>query len=71
MFAFYELVVLPFVRAHLGLRGVRDDRGASLVEYAFLLGLIVIACISAITLLGEQTSAVHSRNADAIVNAGP
>ena len=33
-----------------------DDRGASLVEYGLLLGLIAVICIAAITLLGQQIS---------------
>jgi len=32
--------------------GSKQDRGASLVEYALLLGLIAIVCIVAITTLG-------------------
>jgi len=33
-----------------------DEKGASLVEYALLVGLIAIVCIAAITLLGSATS---------------
>ena len=32
----------------------RDDRGASLVEYALLLALIAIVCVVAIGFLGES-----------------
>ncbi|HEX2701086.1 MAG TPA: Flp family type IVb pilin [Acidimicrobiales bacterium] len=32
---------------------VRDERGASLVEYALLLALIAVVCIGAITLIGK------------------
>lgn len=39
------------IRAH-----VRDERGASLVEYALLLALIAIVCIAAITLIGTSAS---------------
>ena len=31
---------------------VKDERGASLVEYALLLALIAVVCIGAITLIG-------------------
>lgn len=37
-------------------RHVTDEKGASLVEYALLLGLIAIVCIGAITFLGQQPS---------------
>ena len=32
------------------------DRGASLVEYALLLALIAVVCVSAVSFLGESTS---------------
>ena len=51
--SYLELVVAPFVRARLGLR---DDRGASLVEYALLVALIAVVCIVAITFLDNSTS---------------
>ena len=51
--SYIELVVSPFVRARLG---IRDDRGASLVEYALLVALIAVVCILAITFLGRETS---------------
>ncbi len=38
----------------------RDDRGASLVEYALLLALIAVVCISAVTALGSTTSTSFS-----------
>ena len=38
----------------------RGDDGASLVEYAFLLALIAIVCLLAITFLGGKTSARYS-----------
>jgi Flp pilus assembly pilin Flp len=38
----------------------RGDDGASLVEYAFLLALIAIVCILAISFLGSQTSTRYS-----------
>jgi pilus assembly protein Flp/PilA len=40
-----------WVRAH-----ARDERGASLVEYALLVALIAVVCIAAITLLGNNAS---------------
>ena len=37
-------------------RVTRTEDGASLVEYAFLLALIAMACFAAVTLLGNNTS---------------
>jgi pilus assembly protein Flp/PilA len=34
----------------------RDERGASLVEYALLVALIALVCIGAVTMLGENGS---------------
>ncbi len=53
--SYFQLIVAPFVRARLGLRS-RDDRGASLVEYALLVALIAVVCILAITFLGNNAS---------------
>ena len=33
---------------------IKDERGASLVEYALLLALIAVVCIGAITLIGNS-----------------
>jgi len=38
------------------LRHLRQERGASLVEYAMLLAFIVLVCLAAMTFLGTQTS---------------
>ena len=40
---------VDFVRA---VAGQRDERGASLVEYALLLALIAVVCLVAVTQLG-------------------
>ena len=37
-------------------RATRSERGASLVEYAFLAALIAMVCFAAVTLLGNSTS---------------
>jgi pilus assembly protein Flp/PilA len=34
----------------------REDRGASLVEYALLVALIAVVCVVAITVLGQSAS---------------
>jgi len=54
------------------MRGIeRVERGAALVEYVFLAALIAVVCLTAVTLLGQQTDQTHSRNANSIVNATP
>jgi pilus assembly protein Flp/PilA len=34
----------------------RDEKGASLVEYGLLVGLIAVVCIAAVSLLGSTMS---------------
>ena len=48
--------VWPYLRARLAL----DQRGASLVEYAFLVALIAVVCIVAIAFLGTSASSRYS-----------
>jgi pilus assembly protein Flp/PilA len=48
----------------------RGDDGASLVEYAFLLALIAIVCLLAVTFLGNQTSTRYSGFGSAMDAAG-
>ncbi len=38
----------------------RDERGASLVEYALMLALIAMVCIAAVSALGSTTSGSFS-----------
>lgn len=38
----------------------KDEEGAAMVEYALLLGLIAIAAITAVTLLGHQVSSAFT-----------
>ena len=44
----------------------RDDRGSPLVEYAFLVALIAVVCLLAITFFGSRTSAKFSNVASVI-----
>ena len=44
-------VLATWIRAH-----VKEERGASLVEYALLVALIAVVCIAAITFLGKAAS---------------
>ena len=56
--SYIELVASPMIRARLGLR---DDRGASLVEYALLVALIAVVCILAITFIGNSANDKFSK----------
>jgi pilus assembly protein Flp/PilA len=47
--------------AWLQARCSHSERGANLVEYALLLALVAIVCISAVTLLGTATSRPFSQ----------
>ena len=47
----------------------RKDWGASLVEYALLLALLVVVCIGALTAFGSATNTSVSRSGSSIVNS--
>ena len=47
----------PYLRGRLG----RDERGASLVEYALLVALIAVVCIAAIAVLGGNAKSKFSQ----------
>ena len=53
---YWQRFVAPYIRARFG----RDERGASLVEYALLVALIAVVCIAAVTMLGTRTSTKFS-----------
>jgi pilus assembly protein Flp/PilA len=40
--------------------GRPDERGAAMVEYAMLIGLISLVCLAATTTLGTEISSVFS-----------
>ena len=42
------------------------DRGASLVEYAFLIALIAVVCMAAVTFFGQETSQSFSETGRSI-----
>ncbi len=56
----YVIAMLLDLCAHVQARFTRTERGASLVEYAFLVALIAIVCVGAVTFFGSQTSAKYS-----------
>ena len=49
---------------------VKNERGASLVEYALLVGLIAIVCLVAIAFLGSSTSGKFSNVGSQVGAAG-
>ena len=60
-------VVWTFLQSRLG----RDrERGASLVEYALLVALIAIVCLSAIAFLGTSASTKFSSVGNSVAGAG-
>ncbi|MGH9153046.1 MAG: Flp family type IVb pilin [Acidimicrobiales bacterium] len=54
-----EVSTAAMVWYHLRVRGAGPggERGASYVEYAFLVGLIAVVCVAAVTFFGSATSA--------------
>lgn len=51
----YEFIKAYFVAQ------AKSERGASLVEYALLVALIAVVCITAVTLLGESAAEKFSQ----------
>jgi pilus assembly protein Flp/PilA len=58
------LYLISLAQAHTAF--LRREEGQDLAEYALLIGLIAIAVIAAVTLLGQQISQALSSIADAI-----
>ena len=54
------------------LQFLRDDEGATAVEYAVMLSLIIGVCVGAVMSLGNATAASFGDSRDSIVGAiGP
>ena len=49
---------------------LRDEEGASLVEYVLLVALIAVVCIAAVTLLGKAAKEQFG-NATTALNSSP
>lgn len=60
--SYWQQFCAPYIRARFG----RDERGASLVEYALLVALIAVVCIVAITILGSNAKSKFSDVGSAI-----
>lgn len=61
---------IRFVTSWISLRITKDERGASMVEYALLLALIAVVCIAAVTTLGGQASQKFTDVGKCIQQAG-
>ncbi len=48
---------------------MKDEKGASMVEYALLVVLIAIVALVAVSLAGDEISSVFSEIADELENA--
>jgi pilus assembly protein Flp/PilA len=62
LIAYWERFCAPFLRA----RFAKDERGASLVEYALLVALIAVVCIGAVTVLGGNANSKFSAIGSAV-----
>jgi len=51
------------------LRLLKDEQGATMVEYALMLGLIMLVCIAAVGFLGLSASNLFTANGNALPNA--
>ena len=49
---------------------VRDEEGASMAEYALLLGVITVALITVITLFRDQIAQIFNTTTNTLANAG-
>ncbi len=57
--------MLTRTHTHLSTLG-RDDRGASLVEYALLVALIALVCVLVVAFLGTSTSESFDSNSGSL-----
>ena len=51
-------------------RFVREEDGATMVEYGLMVALIAVVCIAAVTLIGSSLSSLFGRVNTNISNAG-
>jgi pilus assembly protein Flp/PilA len=51
-------------------RFVREEDGATMVEYGLMVALIAVVCIAAVTLVGSSLSSLFGRVNTNISNAG-
>jgi pilus assembly protein Flp/PilA len=61
------MILIQFLQAWMESHK-KDDEGAALVEYGLLVGLIAVACIAVLLLLGPAIAALFQRVVDALTN---
>ena len=65
-------MVNPFRYVHAWIRARRpadaSEMGASLVEYALLVGLVAIVCFAAVGLLGQEASSSYEGVGSSLAN---
>ena len=61
---------IRFIASYVANRVTRDERGASMVEYALLLALIAVVCIAAVTTLGTSASDKFGDVSNSVSGAG-
>jgi pilus assembly protein Flp/PilA len=59
---------MTFVQSLTGRISLRDESGQALVEYGLLVGLIAVACIAALVILGPQIAGLFTQVTTAIGN---
>jgi len=45
---------------------IKDEEGATMVEYALMLALIAVVCIATVTIIGTNAKAKFQNTADAL-----
>lgn len=55
-----------FVKSQVKLAALRNDRGATAVEYGLMVALIAVVIIGAVTLLGTKLSTIFDNTQTAI-----
>ncbi len=58
------------IAQYIANRVTKDERGASMVEYALLLALIAVVCIAAVKTLGSSAAAKFSDVSTNVSGAG-
>ncbi len=51
------------------LRFLREDDGPTAVEYAVMLAMIIVVCLTAITSVGQQTALLWNSNEQGLLSA--
>jgi len=51
-------------------RFVREEEGATMVEYGLMVALIAVACIATVTLLGGSLKTMFTNTSDKVNDAG-